>query len=136
LIRLPLLVQVPTQLKLERTTDLLSVGVDNENGLEATNLMVGTNMVTGVQSELYVHPVGEPRPVSGNGAGLASGLHFNLGTHFLHIKPDGLPLPGVKYVVEMDLTVFETDKPAGHRWSPQGKNYKVLWRRTLKQVVE
>jgi hypothetical protein len=42
-----------------------------------------------------------------------------------------------KYVVEMDLTVFETDIPPQHMWHPQGsKNYKVLWQRTLRQTVE
>jgi hypothetical protein len=138
-IRLPLLVHVPAKLKIERTTDMLSVEIDNQSLLEATNLMVGTNRVTGVKSELYVYPVGETRPAPANdGAygGLASGLDFNLGTHILHTKPDGIPLPGIKYVVEVDLTAFETDIPRGHFGQPFSKNYKVLWRRTLKQIVE
>jgi hypothetical protein len=41
-----------------------------------------------------------------------------------------------KYIVEMDLTVFETDIPGQHMWDPHSKNYKVLWQRTLKQIVE
>ena len=138
-IRVPLLVHVPTKLKIERTTDMLSVGIDNRNSLETTNLMVGTNMVTGIKSQLYVYPVGEARPVPANDrgyGGLAGGLDFNLGTTFLHPKPDGIPLPGIKYVVEVDLTAFETDIPGGHFWQPYSKNYKVLWRRTLKQIVE
>jgi hypothetical protein len=133
-IRVPLLVHVPTKLKIERTTDMLSVEIDHSS-LEATNLMVGTNMVTGVQNESYVFPEGEPRPAN-DGYGLG-GTDFNLGKSVWHTKQEGIPLPGKKYVVELHLTVFETDVPPQHMWSPQGsKNYKVLWRRTLKQTVE
>jgi hypothetical protein len=65
------------------------------------------------------------------------GPEFNLGTSLLHTRPDGIPLPGKKYIVEVDLAVFETDVPPQHAWQPQGsKNYKVLWQRTLKQTVE
>jgi hypothetical protein len=133
-IRLPLLVHVPTKLKIERASDTLSVEIDRSS-LEATNLMVGTNMVTGVESKVYVYPDGEPRSANG-GYGLG-GIDFNLGTRFWHTKPDGIPLPGKKYVIEVELTVFETDIPGQHDWSPQGSNnYKILWRRTLKQVVK
>jgi hypothetical protein len=38
--------------------------------------------------------------------------------------------------VEMELEVFETDIPPQHDWSPQSKNYKVLWKRTLKRTVD
>jgi len=134
-LRRPLLVHVPTKVKIERTADMLSIGIDNKSSLDATKLMVGTNMMTGVQSEVYVYPLGEARPAP-RSEGLDSGLDFNLGTQILHTKPDGMPVPGVKYLVEMDLTVFETDISVGHDWEPVGKNYKVLWRRTLKQIVE
>jgi hypothetical protein len=131
-IRLPRLVHVPTKLKIERTTDRLSVEID-QTSLAATNLMVGTNMVTGVHSKEYVFPEGEPRPANGKHGW---GTDFNLGTSLLHTRPDGIPLPGKKYVVEVDLTVFETDVPPQHAWQPQGsKNYKVLWQQTLKQTV-
>lgn len=132
-IRLPLLVHVPTKLKIERTTDMLSVEID-QTSLAATNLTVGTNMVTGVQSEEYVFPEGEPRPANGR-YGLG-GTDFNLGRSLWHTRPEGIPLPGKKYVVEVVLTVFETDVPPQHEWSPQGsRNYKVLWQRTLRQTV-
>jgi hypothetical protein len=135
-IRVPLLVHVPTKLKIERASDRLSVEID-KSSLEATNLMVGTNMVTGVENKVYVYREGESRPAIG-GYGLG-GIDFNLGTSIWHIKPDRVPINPMstqKYVVEMDLTVFETDIPPQHMWDPHGKNYKVLWRRTLKQIVE
>lgn len=133
-IRMPLLIHVPTQLEIERTTDMLSVKID-PGSLAATNLMVGTNMVTGVESRFYVYPEGDPPPANGR-FGLG-GTDFNLGTSIWHTKQGGIPLPGKKYVVHLDLTVFETDIPPQHRWSPQGsKNYRILWQRTLKQTVE
>ena len=133
-IRCPVSVRVPTKLKIERTSDTLSETIDT-NSFESTNLMVGTNMVTGVESKIYVYPEGESRPANG-GLGLSSGLDFNLGVGYWHTKQDGIPLPGKKYVVEMDLAAFETDIPPQHDWEPYGKNYKVLWRRTLKQTIE
>jgi hypothetical protein len=133
-IRVPLLVHVPTKLKIERASDTLSMEID-KSSLEATNLMVGTNMVTGVESKIYVYREGEPRPANG-GYGLG-GTDFNLGTMIWHTNQEGIPLPGKKYVVEVELTVFETDIPPQHMWSPQGSKYfKILWRRTLKQTVE
>jgi hypothetical protein len=133
-IRHPISIRVPTQLKIERTTDTLSMEIAT-NSFESTNLMVGTNMVTGVESKVYVYAEGESRPANG-GYGLG-GTDFNLGTSFWHTKQEGIPLPGKKYVVELELAVFETDIPPQHMWSPQGsKNFKVLWRRTLKQTVE
>ena len=134
-IRMPLLVHVPTKLKIERTDDMLSVKIDNQNSLEATNLMVGTNMVTGVQCHTYIYPVGEPRPLKWPNSGLG-GTDFNLGTAFWHTTPDRIPVPGKKYVVEVDMTVFETDIPPQHLWSPEGKNYRALWHRTLRQQAE
>src|SRR5476649_2186615 len=48
-------VRVPTRLKVERTTDTLSVTIDADtNSFESTNLMIGTNMVVGVRTEDYV----------------------------------------------------------------------------------
>ena len=133
-IRCPISIRVPTKLKIERMSDTLSETIDT-NSFESTNLMVGTNMVTGVESKIYVYPEGESRPANG-GLGLSSGFDFNLGVGYWHTKQDGIPLPGKKYVVEIDLAAFETDIPPQHDWEPYGKNYKVLWRRTLKQTIE
>jgi hypothetical protein len=133
-IRCTISVRFPTKLKIERTSDMLSETIDT-NSFESTNPMVGTNMVTGVESKIYVYPEGESRPANG-GLGLSSGLDFNLAVVYWHTKQDGIPVPGKKYVVEMDLAAFETDIPPQHMWSPYGKNYKILWQRTLKQTVE
>jgi hypothetical protein len=129
----PISVRVPTKLAVERTADTLSVEIDRSS-FESTNLMVGSNMLMGVESEFYIYTQGESRPANG---GYSLGGDFNLGKYVWHTKENGIPLPGRKYIVERGLTIFETDIPPQHMWHPQGsENYKVLWKRTLKQIVE
>jgi hypothetical protein len=128
-------VKIPTSLKVMRTPDAISVALDFETSQTMT-LMVGKNMVTGVQSELRVYPEGT-RPARPYTVGLSSGLGFNLGTSLLSANRDGIPLPGKKYTVDEDLAIFETDIPQQHMWSPTNSpNYKVLWRSALKQLVD
>ncbi len=133
-------VKVPTQLTVERGSNTLSITVDR-NSREPTNILVGSKMVTGVQWHTYIYPEGETRPSRTDrgglsGGGSSGGFDFNLGTTFLHTKPDGIPVAGKNYVVEMDLSIFETDIPAQHMWSPYSTNYRILWERTLRQLVE
>jgi hypothetical protein len=128
-------VRVPTKLKIERTLDTLSVTFDT-NGFESTNLMVGTNAVTGVQSKLFIYQAGSPRPTNCIGIGQGA-LDFNLGTSFWVTQRDGFPQIGKSYIVETDVAAFETDSRGGHLMIfPWSTNYKIIWRRTLKQFVE
>ena len=46
------------------------------------------------------------------------------------------PRPGERYVVEVQLVVFETDLPPQHMWSPASGTYEVLWKRALAHEVE
>ncbi|HLZ16440.1 MAG TPA: hypothetical protein VKQ08_05345 [Cyclobacteriaceae bacterium] len=128
-------VSVPTKLKVERTAEMLSVTIDT-NGFESTNLMIGTNVVTGVQGWLFVYLVGEPRPTNWIAGWTDAGLDFNFGTIFSHANQVGFPQPDKSYVVEMDLAVFETDTPQDRRIFPWSTNYEIIWQRTLKQVVK
>jgi len=34
---------------------------------------------------------------------------------------------GERLQVSADVVVFETSAPAGHMWSPESGDYKVLW---------
>jgi hypothetical protein len=133
-IRRPVSICFPTRLKIERTSDTLSEMIDT-NSLQSTNIMVGTNMITGVESKIYIYPEGESRPANGSQE-VCNSLDFIPSIYYWHTKTDGIPLPGKKYAVEVDLTAFETDIPPQHMWSPHSKNYKVLWQRTLTQTVE
>jgi hypothetical protein len=139
-IRIPFVVLVPSRLDVSFTTDTpsnsdsLTVSIDS-GSLVATNLLVGSNMVTGVECKSYVYLEGESRPTNG-GYELEGGTAFDSGARIWHAKTDGLPLPDKKYVVELELVLFETDVPPQHMWDPRaGKNYEILWQRTLKQTV-
>jgi hypothetical protein len=131
----PISVRVPTKLQIERTADTLSVTIDT-NGFESTNLMVGTNVVTVVLEKLFIYPAGAPRPTN-SAYGAQGQLDFDLGGLLFHTERDGLPQPGKSYVVEADLTAFETDAPRGHfPIFPWSTNYEIIWQRTLKQTVK
>ena len=126
-------VKVPTNLTAKRTADTLSITVDRRS-LESTTITVGSKMVTGVRTDLFVYPVEESRPAEPARSGLSGGLDFNLGTAILNAKHGGIPVPDERYIVEMDLAIFETDIPPQHMWSPYSEHYKILWKGTLKQT--
>lgn len=156
-------VEVPTAVLVKRIKGVLAIKGD-PSSLEFTNLMVGSKMAMGMWCDVYVYAAGESRPTNychgvegvvepdiwtGNGA--------NFNTQGYYWRPDGngiavqydqeIPwclthkggvVPEKQYIVEMDLTIFETDYlEYASTWNPQGsKNYKVLWQRTLKKIVE
>jgi hypothetical protein len=93
-------------------------------------------MVTGLKYELLVYR-GDKLVLSGY-AGLQGGgtTYASIGTLFLTRRIDKIPQPGEKYTVKVRLSLFETDIPAQHLWSPESGKYKVLWTRTLQQKVE
>ncbi len=117
----------------------ISFSVDSPQTLKLT---VGQNMVTGFESDLRVYPEGterpsKPRGMDLGGMSLTSSLsNFGSGTIILHASTDGIPVPGTKYIVEQEITIFETDIPSQHLWAPKGSpNYKVLWQGVVKQLV-
>jgi hypothetical protein len=156
-------VEVPTAVLVKRIKGVLAIQGD-PSSLEFTNLMVGSKMTMGMWCDVYVYAAGESRPTNychgvegalepdiwtGNGA--------NFNTQGYYWRPDGngiavqsdleIPwcrtheggvVPGKKYAVEMDLTIFETDYlESSPHWNPQSsKYYKILWQRTLKKTVE
>jgi hypothetical protein len=131
----PISVRVPTKLKVERTVDWLSVGIDT-NSFVSTNLMVGTNMVTGSDNWLYVYPVGGARPRQAQTGNMTSNTKCLI-EGIWQTAQNGIPVAGQKYIVEADCTIFETDIPPQHMWCPWGsEKYKVLWHQTLKQIVQ
>lgn len=130
--RTPVMVQLPTRLKVVRTNDFLAITTD-ANSLKGLQVTVGARMVLGVRYLLFVHAEGEARG-NRNTEGLSVGPEFQLGsmTSFVGVPEQ----PGRKTVVEMDLMLFETDVPAQHMWSPYSDKFKVLWKRTLREVIK
>jgi hypothetical protein len=131
----PIAVRLPTKLKIERTASMLFVSLDT-NAFVSTNLLVGSNAVTVVLGNVFAWPIGEPRPTN-SASGFQDTLGFNTGTLALSTNLDGLPLAGQSYNVEMDLTAFETDAPAGHPMIfPWSTNYEIIWQQTLREIVK
>jgi hypothetical protein len=138
-IRHDVVVAVPTRLSVERTPDRLAVGFDLTSA-EGVKTKLGDRMTMGVKWELRVWEEGAARPVDANGgfslAGpiTSSDLGLLNGKAFLNKAQGGIPVPGKSYIVEEDVTVFETDIPAQHMWSPTSKKYRVLWQNKIELV--
>jgi hypothetical protein len=132
-IRHDVVVAVPTRLRVERTPDRISVGFDLTSA-ESVKITLGDRMTMGVKWELRVYGEGESRPVEANGGVGLSGpvTSSNLGAlknagGILNRAQSGIPAPGKSYIIEQDVTVFETDIPPQHFWNPVSKKYSVLW---------
>lgn len=128
--RHPVSVRVPTVMKVVRDGDSLTVSF---LPLQTTNLTVGHKMVTGLMREESIYRNGTAHPL---GMSLQGGLAFEPGTKVLTLGRDGIPPPGQEFTFEHRVTIFETDLPAQHEWSPQsGKHYRVLWTKTFRETL-
>ena len=134
-VRHVVLALLPNRLILERSPEGLSVGID-QNSLDSYGLLVGSNMVTGVETAVFLYPVGEARPARCAGYGLSGDGFAVGGTQFFSTKRDGVPVLGKKYIVEMEINAFESDTAVQHYLDPHTAKFKVIWTRTLKATVE
>lgn len=134
---------IPDKLHVERTDTTLSAQFDPPS-LQRVRVTVGKNMVMGIKDEMRVYAVGDPRPDQASESSWSGKVDFCTAEGRASLRNicgglnrnlDGIPGTGKKYIVEMALSVFETDIPAQHMWHPQtSKKYKVLWSGTLKAV--
>jgi hypothetical protein len=124
--------RLPASLQVKRTDEQMSLSFDY---VRAIKLKVGKDMVTGLKSELRV---------CRDGKLVVSGYHSlesgpagkpSIGV-ILNRRIDKIPQAGERYTVEVQLTLFETDIPPRHLWSPESGKYRVLWTKTIKQKVE
>jgi len=129
-----LTVRVPAALTLARALHTLTIEVDPAS-LAATQVAVDPGMFLGVEREVTVFAQGQVRPAPSR-FGFSWGTDFDLGTDTWTTAQDRIPEPGVKYVAEMQLVLFETDVPPGDLHDPHAGKYKVLWTRTLQQAEE
>jgi hypothetical protein len=127
-------VRVPAALTLARALDTLTVAIDPAS-LAATQVEAEPGMTLGVETDVVVFAQGEARPSLGR-HGYAPGTDFALGADTWSTAHDGMPVPGVKYVAEVQLVLFETDVPPGPMWDPHAGKYRTLWTRTLRQAEE
>jgi hypothetical protein len=134
-IRRPKEFRLPTRLLVKRTDDQMAVGVDPAS-LKLVKVEVGANMITGLTHELLVYR-GDQLVVSGYAGLQGTGTTYSsIGTVIIQRRIDKVPQPGEKYTVRIRLSLFETDIPVQHMWSPERGKYKVLWTRTLQQEVK
>ncbi|HWB60258.1 MAG TPA: hypothetical protein VG733_12250 [Chthoniobacteraceae bacterium] len=135
-----LAVKVPTQFRVTRSIGAMAVNIDTgDKTLADVKIDVGSAMITGVQYEWFVYPKGSPRSKARTGSSYLGGTNFKAFTFedVLRSNASGVPFPkpGVTYIVEMKLTVFETDVPF-QKWNfTDIEKYKVLWTHTLKKTV-
>jgi hypothetical protein len=137
-------VRVPAALRIARALDSLSVGIDPAS-LALTQVPVDRGMTIGVERDVFVFPEGQARPAEGR-RGVGSGPSFDAATDTWTTTDSGIPVPGTKYVAEVELVLFETDVRPGQTqtrqtgqtgsWDPRAGRYKALWSRTLRQAEE
>jgi hypothetical protein len=138
-IRHDVIVAMPTRLSVQRTPHRLTVGFDL-TAPESVKVTLGDRMTMGAKYEMRIWEQGEARPAEAGITGMAgpvssSNLGFlKNGIAVLNRVQGGIPAPGKSYIVEEDVTVFETDIPAQHFWSPVSKKYRVLWEGKLKFI--
>ena len=129
-------VSMPARLSVQRTSTRLSISYDlaSEGNVK---IMIGKKMSIGIRDELRVYPTGDSRPVQARSISMggiipSSDPNILKSTEILNSVPDGIPVPGKHYVIEHDISLFETDIPPQHLWSPKkSKNFKVLWEKKL-----
>jgi hypothetical protein len=140
-VRHAVVVPMPTRLSVERKAGRLSVGFDLASSRKV-KITVGRKMSIGVKYEIRVYAKGDARPRIPGGVGYASIKEpvatsepdFLNGRAFLNSADGGNPTPGKRYVVEDDVSIFETDIPAQHMWNPESGRYRVIWGEKLKTV--
>jgi len=96
--------------------------------------MAGEGMVVGFTDEARLYRQGEPRPAEGGSIRMGSIVMGNSMEANPTMPLSGyatIPDPGDGYVIEHDITLFETDIPPGYKWNPQGGKYRVLWEEKL-----
>ncbi len=134
-------IPMPTRLSVQRSVNSLSVSFDPAS-LRNVKIAAGQKMSLGLRYALRVYAKGDTRPVDA-GVGYASineaipsaSLGFLKSVQILNHVQGGIPTPGKLYTIEEDLSLFETDVPPQHMWSPHAdKTYRVLWKKTLKSV--
>lgn len=126
--------RVPAGLSVARALDTLTVGVDPDT-LGVTELKAHAGMTRGVEARAHVMARGGERVVAERSA-LTPGTDFAVATVTWSAGKDGVPLTGTRYVVEVELVLFETDVPPSDAWDPRAGRFEALWTRTLRQAEE
>lgn len=130
-------VPMPTRLNVQRTESRISVSYDLSSQRKL-KVAVENGKFIGIKDEMRVYAKGAARPQSAGSISYASiedppTSSFLKSATFLNRIPDGIPVPGKTYMIERDISLFETDVPPQHMWRGiMGNRYSVLWEEALK----
>jgi hypothetical protein len=131
-------VKVPTRLIVLQSDGKVSFAI-SPTDFETAKLSVGEKMVTGLNVVMRRYPEDKP-PASPWDDILSEQAESPTDIGEMLRDYSGMasaPMTSPRMVVEADLVIFETDIPPQHMWRPkEGKQYRVLWERALKQVVQ
>jgi hypothetical protein len=104
---------------------------ENPKGIRVTRR---PGYVLGRSYSFHVSLNGKEVPGVG-GSGLQGGAwEAGRSEHFLPPEIVQRVLAGERLQVAADVVVFETSTPAGHMWSPESGDYKVLWQGRVESV--
>jgi hypothetical protein len=131
-IRYPVQIHIPVRLHAVKTNDAIWIETAE---MTLTNLTVGTNMVTGTECETQAYQDGQL--LGTGGSSLQGGLADGGFSDKLLLNFEKSLRADRSIALEITITMFETDEPAQHFWSPQsGHKYHVLLKQTFKLVVD
>lgn len=128
-------VHVPGALRVARAIDSLSAEIDPASRADVT-VSIDPRMTIGVETESRVFRAGDSNAIGSARHARASGGDFDVGAATWTSAVDSLPRIDEKYVVEMDVVLFETDVPPGPNWDPHAGHYETLLARSLRQAEE
>jgi hypothetical protein len=123
---------VPAALSIARSLDTLTVSFDPAT-MGTIALSPSPGLTVGYEVAVFLYPMGSARPAEPRGVTLGDGL-IPHGRSTWTAARDGIPAPGTRYSVDMNVTIFETDVP--ERADPHSDRYRVLWTRSLHQSEE
>ena len=103
------------------------------SGLKSIKLMVSKGRVVVATGNLYIYPVGEPRPAQPQGGGLY-GYPPGGGTGRYGGPPGFVIEPGKPYIVELEIFMIEIHEVDGHLVMPGGGKDKVIWHKMFRQT--
>jgi hypothetical protein len=159
-------ISLPTKLSVTQIKGVLKIRTDKQslevtNLSIGTNMMVSMWCDVYVYETGSSRPTNYCHTLESNGVfcpdiSVTKELYFDSFIFFWRPDGDGLAQPmwasrpwiwthegsvvhGKSYAVEMDLALFETDYKGKitHNWDlKKAAYYKVIWRRTLKQIIE
>jgi hypothetical protein len=96
---------------------------------ESVSLSVGKNMIFGTNVKRY-HVLDSTTKIL-----LSELLTSSIDFKNVQYRMNQTDLDGKERLIETQITIFETDIPAQHLWSPYSNKYKVLWQKTFRNNV-